>query len=271
MPDPIDPSTLEGEDLDRWYRRSPEDIERDRQAAADQRYDNFFGADQSSTEDRMPSGDGRAYRTADGPNDVLWIANGAGGYRAIRPGVPEYEAALRSPPVRSDSLPPNSAMPESADLLEIGNPHNPRLRREWERANGQAWPKTSDGRNYHVAHTRAIADGGANTLDNIEPMHPDEHLGQHMNNGDSARWAKRASIARAFGGRVEPPTPGVRVNGLGRLGLLSNLLGFASGRIRTDTPTHTLYDLAGYAAPDDPVIDPSCQVMGIDETGGECV
>jgi hypothetical protein len=270
MPDPIDPSTLEAEELDRWYRRSPEDVERDRQAAADRTYDNFFGADQSSTEDRMSSGDGQPYLTADNPNDVLWIVNGAGGYRAIRPSVPDYETALKSPPLPNNGLPANPAMPESADLLDVGNPHNPRLRREWERANSQAWPTTTDGRNYHVAHTRAIADGGANTLDNIQPMHPDEHIAQHMANGDSARWARRASIARAFGGRVEPPTPGLRMNGLGWLNLLDGAARVLFGGVRTDTFRHSLYDLSGYPDPNDPVVDPNCRSIGFNEPGSTC-
>jgi hypothetical protein len=38
----IDPSRLEGEALARWYRRSPEDIDRERQAQEDRRYQAFF-------------------------------------------------------------------------------------------------------------------------------------------------------------------------------------------------------------------------------------
>jgi hypothetical protein len=110
----------------------------------------------------------------------------------------------------------NPAAPEDADLLYVGNPHNRRLRRQHVKANGP-WPTTDDGRNYDVAHKRAIADGGTNTLDNIEPMHPDEHAAQHLNNGDSARWGKRASIAQAFGGTVEPPNPGFVTRGIGLL------------------------------------------------------
>ena len=44
MPDsPIDPSSLQGDALTRWYQRSPWQIEKGRQAAAEQRYDAFFG------------------------------------------------------------------------------------------------------------------------------------------------------------------------------------------------------------------------------------
>jgi len=38
----IDPARLEGDALTRWYLRSPDDIERERQEAAAQRYQNFF-------------------------------------------------------------------------------------------------------------------------------------------------------------------------------------------------------------------------------------
>jgi hypothetical protein len=39
----VDPANLDGEELDRWYRRSPDEIERARQAAAQHAYDRFFG------------------------------------------------------------------------------------------------------------------------------------------------------------------------------------------------------------------------------------
>jgi len=39
----IDPSRLEGDDLRRWYMRSPADIDQERQQAAAQRYQDFFG------------------------------------------------------------------------------------------------------------------------------------------------------------------------------------------------------------------------------------
>lgn len=38
----IDPSRLQGEALKRWYLRSPQNLEQERQAAAAQRYDDFF-------------------------------------------------------------------------------------------------------------------------------------------------------------------------------------------------------------------------------------
>jgi len=40
----IDPGTLEGDALRRWYLRSPADIEQERQDAAAQRYQGFYGA-----------------------------------------------------------------------------------------------------------------------------------------------------------------------------------------------------------------------------------
>lgn len=44
VPDePIDPATLQGDALRRWYLRSPTDIEQERQAAATRRYQEYFG------------------------------------------------------------------------------------------------------------------------------------------------------------------------------------------------------------------------------------
>jgi hypothetical protein len=253
MPYPIDPASLDGEELDRWYRRTPQEVEAERQAAEGQSYGAFFNAPEPTTyedDDESPPVASSAGIPSNN-SDVLWIANGKGGYRAIRPGTPDYEATLAPAPVAPDALSGNPAAPEIPNLIDVGNPHNRRLRRESEAASGQPWPKTEDGRNYHVAHKRAIADGGTNTLDNIEPMHPDAHMAQHAANGDNARWGRRPWTARAFGGRVEPPTPRGRVNGFGLFGIVPDITAIFSGRIRTDTPTHFWYDLTGYPAPDD--------------------
>lgn len=102
---------------------------------------------------------------------------------------------------------------------------------------------------------RAIADGGTNTLDNIKPMDPAEHRASHKE--DNSRWGKRAGIARAFGGKVEPPlhaprrTGGPSVKGFGILGLVPNITGILSGRLRTDTPVHLWNDMLGYPSEDD--------------------
>jgi hypothetical protein len=103
-------------------------------------------------------------------------------------------------------------------------------------------------------------------------MHPDEHVAQHINNGDNARWGARASIARAFGGTVEPPNPGLITRGIGLLQAFTGFTGLLSGRIRTDTPVHTWYDMAGYPAPDDykHMVDPACRALGINEPGKIC-
>ena len=42
----LDPASLHGEALTRWYQRSPQDIELERQTLADDRYAAFFGAPQ---------------------------------------------------------------------------------------------------------------------------------------------------------------------------------------------------------------------------------
>lgn len=151
-------------------------------------------------------------------------------------------------------LPSHPAAPQAGAFQEVGNPENLRLRNEWERANGRPWPRTADGRRYDVAHIRAIADGGTNTLDNIQPMDPDEHQASHKD--DRSRWGKRSSIARAFGGRVEPPTHAPRprgsvVRGLGLLGIIPNITGVLSGRVGTDTPVHFWNDLLGLSSEDD--------------------
>ncbi|MFN9848330.1 MAG: hypothetical protein ACK56C_08160 [Alphaproteobacteria bacterium] len=49
MPDKlIDPSRLEGDALARWYRRSPQEVEREREMASRRAYDAFFVRDGAS-------------------------------------------------------------------------------------------------------------------------------------------------------------------------------------------------------------------------------
>jgi hypothetical protein len=133
---------------------------------------------------------------------------------------------------------------ETVQMTPVGNPHNPRLKREWVRAKGIPWPRDPvTGRDYDVGHKRALADGGTNTLDNIEPIHPDAHRAQHMANGDPARFARRQWIARAFGGRV--------ARGLGALDLIPNITGLLSGRIRTDSWENFASDVIGVPSPED--------------------
>lgn len=258
----IDPARLEGEALRRWYSRSVDDIQRERDANAAQRDLAFF--DRAETESSRAVG-GVPTQTArpilaEG-DDELWIATGRGGFRPMHPGASDIRTALE--PEGSlpypDFIPESPAAFEDGDLQEVGNPHNPRLRREWEGAEGRPWPKTAEGRNFDVAHRKAVGDGGTNTLDNIQPMHPEEHRAQHQRNGDAARFGRRSSIARAFGGKVEPPAFSARaarlptLRGLGILGWLPSITGVLSGRIRTDTPIHFWNDISGLPSADDPL------------------
>ena len=56
MPDKsIDPASLTGEDLVKWFQRSPAEVERERQAAAAKRYQTFFYGSQTPTRGRVPS------------------------------------------------------------------------------------------------------------------------------------------------------------------------------------------------------------------------
>ncbi|MDP2212506.1 HNH endonuclease signature motif containing protein [Phenylobacterium sp.] len=243
----IDHARLEGEERRRWFMRNPAEIYEERQARDEKQYDDFFRHTSADFSEVAP------VRLSASPDDALWVATGSGGHRAVRPRsqtqyFPDDQPA---PP----SLLPNPAAPERGYLIEIGSRENRALKKLFIETYG-FWPKTEDGRDYEVSHRRAIADGGKNTLSNIEPIHPDDHRAMHVREGDSARWARRGWIARAFGGRVEPPKPGPVVRGGGALGAVSNILGVLSGRVRTDTPVHFWYDMAGFPAPDDQLPKP---------------
>lgn len=251
---PENPAQLEGEALRRWYLRTPSEIEAERMVAERLRHQSYFGGASAESALAPRTEPFNFDRTAASEDDALWMANGQGGYRRIRPGSFDGTGMPDDEIDHPSYLPSHPAAPEVGELHDAGNPHNARLRREWERANGRPWPRTADGRPYDVAHIRALADGGTNTLDNIQPMDPAEHLASHKD--DQSRWGKRSSIARTFGGRVEPPAHASRprgavVRGLGPLGPIPNITGVLSGRIRTDTPVHFWNDLLGLTSEDD--------------------
>lgn len=75
----------------------------------------------------------------------------------------------------------------------VGRKSSATIRKEWEEANGQPWPKDSKtGKNMEVSHEQALADGGTNELSNIKPRPHDEHVQMHVDNGDFKLWGERA-------------------------------------------------------------------------------
>lgn len=76
---PVDPARLEGEALRRWYLRSPEEVEQERQAAKAQRYDEFFAITRPFQRGPLHEATG-AQQPADlEADEILWTsANGHG-------------------------------------------------------------------------------------------------------------------------------------------------------------------------------------------------
>lgn len=296
--DPVDPESLEGDALTQWYRRSPDEIEQARQKAFAQHYDDFFKRpptiDPDPGFDRPLPKAGKDIDPGFSRNIDLSKGNPDPGFTWVQVGDNRW----RSTPASSANLTPTPEAPYSspgdnggavldrglagpddgAELIDVGNPANPRLRREWEIKHGRPWPQDPvTGRNHDVAHIVAKADGGTDTLDNIKPLHPDLHRQEHMQNGDFARWAARrarttASPVAPGAQVVRPPPVGAagevaaatrippggaprlptgrmpRLPGiLGVLGIALDALGIASGRIRARTDTWDNYssDLLG--------------------------
>jgi hypothetical protein len=295
--DEIDPASLDGDALAQWYTRSPDEIEQARQAAYTQRYNAFFGGaagadpdpgfsrgmdqpatdvdpgfssgmDQPATD--VDPGFSRGMDTSgeDVNPGFTWIQDGPNRFRSV-PATSATGAQMPSSPSDANDggavLDKGLAGPDDgAEIIDVGNPANPRLRREHAAKYG-AWPiDPITGRNYDVAHIIAKADGGTDTLENIRPMHPDDHRAEHMNNGDFARWGARS------GGKVasSAPTAGsVPINkvphvpsgeiprfkapGLGLISPLSDILGMISGRIRTDSLDNFSSDMMGWPSQED--------------------
>lgn len=82
----IDPARLDGDALTNWYLRSPTDIERERQDAANRAYDDFFGNSERETlpqkhpDERLPLGnlDGQ-------PRGSYQLASATGGLWSVIP------------------------------------------------------------------------------------------------------------------------------------------------------------------------------------------
>jgi len=220
----VDPASLNGAELRAWYERSPEDIRLSKAEEERGRWDRF--AAETRALPRQSEAVQPAVATED---DSPWVHNGRGELRRLSP--TRQGEFLEDEEWRPD-LPGLNTRPR---IIAIGNPANPGLRRQWEEREGRPWPRTEDGKPYDVGHVRAKADGGSDTLDNIEPLHPEEHRRRHREDGDSSRWSKRPGIARAFGGRV--------VRGLG---MLPSITGILSGRIRTDTFDNFVSDMMGW-------------------------
>jgi len=78
---PVDPSSLEGNDLTRWYLRSPDEIEQQRQTGQAQRHNEFFG--RTAPTSPPATSPALAYQdpsvtTGDGPT---WEVNGTNSWR----------------------------------------------------------------------------------------------------------------------------------------------------------------------------------------------
>jgi hypothetical protein len=120
---PIDPSRLEGEDLRRWYLRSPAEIEQDRQDAAAQRYQDFFsGNDDVGSDplagDGLPSADPESdpvsstdsvSATHDVDPGFTWVSDGPNRFRRVPISSDQGGRALGSRPAGQATQPANSA------------------------------------------------------------------------------------------------------------------------------------------------------------------
>ena len=99
----VDPARLEGDALARWYRRSPQEIEQERERARKLAYDAFFSPIGSTRVDRPLAANGTA------PNGV---ADCVGCHGRIPPSVPFPFPKGGAPVLREGSSRPPSKPPE---------------------------------------------------------------------------------------------------------------------------------------------------------------
>jgi hypothetical protein len=77
----IDPASLQGDALTRWCQRSPQDIERERQAVYAQRYDDFVAGTQPTSQAPDPSHQSLDATTGEGAPGLLWVRTGPNSWR----------------------------------------------------------------------------------------------------------------------------------------------------------------------------------------------
>lgn len=74
------------------------------------------------------------------------------------------------------------------------------LRKQWETTNNKPWPKDpATGWNQDVSHKQPLADGGTNSVCNIEPKPRKEHINEHVERGDFKRWGARTGLGNKLG------------------------------------------------------------------------
>lgn len=188
------------------------------------------------------------YINADPVNNIDPSGTLAASNDIVVPGLARFDLSFLSqsmPTFRIPGLDAASPPPiENNQQNNVRRQDSRKLRRAWQEANGKPWPKDpSTGRNQDVSHKTPLADGGDNSVGNIEPKLRSEHVEMHSANGDFVRWGAR----------------GVRSFGI--FGLISDITGILSGRIRTDSLDNFASDISGIPS------DSDIQQMNIDRCG----
>lgn len=117
-----------------------------------------------------------------------------GGVGAATKGIRAVDKAVDATRVVDKGTDAAKALDNTTDISKQAKREAPaKSRAKWEEATGEKWPKDpqNPSKNQYVSHKKALADGGTNDVDNIEPKPHREHMDEHKQNGDFKRWGKR--------------------------------------------------------------------------------
>jgi hypothetical protein len=213
----VDPARLHGEELRRWYMRSPAEIEEQRQVAAQQRYDSYFGRSRKDppqedlTELRRQQAEfAKVRRQADIENS--WLAAGALAPVAVVAGL-EGAAALGLRALRSPWAMPKNPLSflereawqgrQVADQAARGLGKSPGAlraggRQRFAQANGKS-ASEMEAKVHHswpIEHAGIVPKADPNRLANLWALPKEAH------DAASAAWT---TFRRSLNGRIPSP------------------------------------------------------------------
>ncbi|THD83270.1 MAG: hypothetical protein E7812_00305 [Phenylobacterium sp.] len=189
MPYPVDPASLEGDELEQWYRRSPQEIEDERQAAEAQRYRDFFGdaGDGGSGVDASPGApfEQQVDVTGQEPGSVAQPDFGSGSLGSSADASSGSSSFPHPVPMPSPPFGPSGAWPHPAPMPA-----------PWDMLHPSGWRPTPLGRGPGYGPTMVAANAATNPASPGAPRAPQSSRpgGSPIQDGSASQPSRQAPL-----------------------------------------------------------------------------